>query len=263
MLNFLQHLGAWTLKLFEITGRVTLFAGSAFRGMVSPHFSLSNFLHQLMHVGFFSLPVVGVTAIFTGAVLALQSYSGFSRFSAESAIATVVVLSITRELGPVLAGLMVAGRTGASMAAELGTMRVTEQIDALVTLSAPPVPYLISPRILAGVISLPLLVIIADIVGIYGGYLVSTHLLGFNAAAYLKNTFNYLETIDVVSGLIKAGVFGYIITLMGCDHGYHSKGGAQGVGQATTMAVVSASMLILLSNYFITDIFFTPSNKGG
>ncbi|MEK9843333.1 ABC transporter permease, partial [Thalassospira sp.] len=177
-------------------------------------------------------------------VLALQSYSGFSRFSAESAVATVVVISMTRELGPVLAGLMVAGRVGAAIAAEIGTMRVTEQIDALVTLSTNPFKYLVVP-------------LIGDIIGVLGGYLVGVNKLGFNDGSYIRNTFQYLEQLDVISGLVKAAVFGFIITLMGCYHGYHSRGGAQGVGQATTNAVVSSSILILISNYIVTELFFT------
>jgi phospholipid/cholesterol/gamma-HCH transport system permease protein len=189
-------------------------------------------------------------------VLALQSYTGFARFSAEGAVATVVVLSVTRELGPVIAGLMVAGRIGASIAAEIGTMRVTEQIDALHTLSTNPMKYLVAPRLIAGAVTLPMLVVVADIIGVFGGYIVGVYKLDFNAAVYLKQTFDYLEFMDVFSGLVKASVFGFIITLMGCYHGYKSEGGAQGVGRATTNAVVSASILILIFNYAITEIFF-------
>ena len=189
-------------------------------------------------------------------VLALQSYTGFSRFNAESAVATVVVLSVTRELGPVIAGLMVAGRVGAAMAAEIGTMRVTDQIDALTTLSTDPLRYLVLPRLLAGLLTLPALVFVADIIGVFGGYLVGTYKLSFNPVNYLTQTEQYLETIDVVSGLVKAAVFGFIVALMGCYHGYNSRGGAEGVGQATTYAVVSASILILLSNYMLTEAFF-------
>jgi phospholipid/cholesterol/gamma-HCH transport system permease protein len=210
----------------------------------------------MLDIGFYSLPVVGMTAIFTGMVLALQSYTGFARFNAESAIATVVVLSVTRELGPVLAGLMVAGRIGASIAAEIGTMRVTEQIDALATLSTNPFKYLVAPRVIAATLMLPLLVLIADIIGVLGGYIIGVYQLGFNASSYIRLTWEFLEPIDVISGLTKAAVFGFLIALMGCYHGYHSSGGAQGVGQATTNAVVSASILILASNYLITAIFF-------
>jgi phospholipid/cholesterol/gamma-HCH transport system permease protein len=210
----------------------------------------------MLDIGYFSLPVVGLTALFTGMVLALQSYTGFARFSAEGAVATVVVLSVTRELGPVIAGLMVAGRIGASIAAEIGTMRVTEQIDALHTLSTNPMKYLVAPRLIAGAVTLPMLVVVADIIGVFGGYIVGVYKLDFNAAVYLKQTFDYLEFMDVFSGLVKASVFGFIITLMGCYHGYKSEGGAQGVGRATTNAVVSASILILIFNYAITEIFF-------
>lgn len=197
-----------------------------------------------------------MTAIFSGAVLSLQSYTGFSRFSAESSIATVVVLAITRELGPVLAGLMVAGRVGASIAAEIGTMKVTEQIDALYTLSTDPIKYLATPRIIAGLISLPALVLIGDVIGVMGGFLVSVYKLGFNASFYIANTYKYLETIDVVSGLIKAAVFGFIITSISCYNGFYCEKGAKGVGKSTTKAVVTSSVLILLSNYFLTEIFF-------
>jgi phospholipid/cholesterol/gamma-HCH transport system permease protein len=190
-------------------------------------------------------------------VLALQSYTGFARFSAQGAVANLVVLSVTRELGPVLAGLMVAGRIGAATAAEIGTMRVTDQIDALSTLSTDPMKYLVAPRLLAGCIALPLLVIVADILGVLGGYIVSTLKLGFNSATYLTNTMNFVQTEDVVSGLAKAAVFGFVIALLGCFQGYRSRGGAQGVGAATTAAVVGASILILAFDYVLTEVFFS------
>ena len=255
-MNFLANIGSFFLIFLSHTGRIFIFAARALLAIFRPPFYLKNTIHQMIEIGFYSLPVVGLTAIFTGAVLALQSYSGFSRFSAESAIATVVVLSITRELGPVLAGLMVAGRVGASIAAEIGTMKVTEQIDALTTLSTNPIKYLVSPRIISGIIMLPLLVIIADIIGIFGGYLVAVHSLNFNSEVYIQNTFKYLHSSDVTQGLIKASVFGFIITWIGSYFGYNSNKGAQGVGNATTSAVVLSSILILLCNYFITQIFF-------
>jgi phospholipid/cholesterol/gamma-HCH transport system permease protein len=255
-MNFLAVLGNVVLSAFGVIGRISIFTGRALQQLVVPPFYFRQLLRQMLEIGFYSLPVVGLTAIFTGAVLALQSYTGFSRFNAESSIAAVVVISITRELGPVLAGLMVAGRVGASMAAEIATMRVTEQIDALSLLSTNPFKYLIAPRLLAGILMLPALVVIADIIGVYGGYLVSIHKLGFNPSSYLKTTFDFVQTKDVVSGLVKASVFGFIITLMGCYHGFNSARGAQGVGQATTNAVVSASILILLFNYLITELFF-------
>lgn len=256
-MNFLAPIGRVFLAFLESAGRLTLFTFHAFAGMFRPPFYFRMLFRQMVEIGYYSLPVIGLTAIFTGAVLALQSYSGFSRFSAESSIAIVVVLSITRELGPVLAGLMVAGRIGAAYAAEIGTMRVTEQIDALTTLSTDPHKYLVLPRLIAGLLMLPVLVLVGDIIGVMGGYLVSVNELGFSPGPYLKSTWDFLEAKDVISGLVKASVFGFIVTLMGCYHGFHSKGGAQGVGAATTQAVVSASILILFSNYFLTNLFFS------
>ncbi|GAB6053466.1 ABC transporter permease [Magnetospira thiophila] len=256
MINPLRPIGRASLATLATAGRLTLFTGEALSHCVRPHFYMHNILRAIIEIGYFSLPVVGLTALFAGMVLALQSYTGFARFSAEGAVANVVVLSLTRELGPVLAGLMVAGRIGASMAAEIGTMRVTEQIDALTTLSTNPMKYLVAPRLIAGITMLPFLVFVADIVGVFGGYLVAVYKLGFNPSNYLQSTWDFLEVQDVVSGLVKAGVFGFLCTLMGCYHGYNSKGGAQGVGTATTNAVVSASILILCFDYILTEIFF-------
>jgi len=257
MTNFLQPIGGAILAALERVGRITLFTAEALAGAVRPPFFFRLIARQLVDVGYYSLPVVGLTAIFTGMVLVLQSYTGFTRFNAESAIPNVVVISLTRELGPVLAGLMVAGRVGAAMAAEIGTMRVTEQIDALSTLSTNPLKYLVVPRLIAGLISLPVLVAIADIIGVFGGYVIAIYKLGFNSTTYIKNTVDFVTTLDVVSGLVKAAVFGFIVALMGCYNGYHSRGGAQGVGAATTNAVVSASILILVFNYALTEAFFS------
>jgi phospholipid/cholesterol/gamma-HCH transport system permease protein len=255
-LDVLAAIGRGVTSAARTAGAVTLFAASGLMHMVRPPFYPRMMIRALLEIGYFSLPVVALTAVFTGMVLALQSYTGFSRFSAQSAIANLVVLSMTRELGPVLAGLMVAGRVGAAMAAELGTMRVTDQIDALSTLSTNPMKYLVAPRLLAGIIALPLLVLIGDILGVMGGFIVSTLKLGFNTSVYLTNTVNFVQTDDVVSGLVKAAVFGFLIALMGCYQGYNSKGGAQGVGAATTSAVVSASILILAFDYVLTEMFF-------
>ena len=250
-------IGSGALGLAAALGGIVAFALRALgRGLTPPYFP-RQYLRQFLDIGYYSLPVVGLTAIFTGAVLALQSYTGFQRFQAESAIATIVVLSVVRELGPVLAGLMVAGRVGAAMAAELGTMRVTEQIDALTTLSTDPYRYLIMPRLVGGLVMLPLLVVVADVIGVMGGYLIATLKLGFGSVEYLNNTFRYLETVDVVSGLTKAAVFGFIVALMGCYHGFYSRRGAQGVGVATTRAVVTASIMILTANYIVTELFFS------
>lgn len=257
MINPLAALGRVTLSLFEAIGRVTLFALTGLAHAVRPPFFWRNYARHMVEIGYLSLPVVALTTLFSGMVLALQSYSGFSRFSAEGAVAMVVVLSITRELAPVLAGLMVAGRIGAAMAAEIGTMRVTEQIDALEALSTNPYSYLVAPRIVAGLLMMPVLVLVGDIIGVFGGYIVGVSKLGFNASNYLTQTWDVLETEDVVSGLTKAAVYGFIVTLMGCYHGYHSTGGAQGVGRATTQAVVSSAILILIANYFVTELFFS------
>jgi len=247
MLDFVASTGRLTLAFVASTGRMALFALTALSHVFRPPFYAGLLARQLINIGYYSLPVVGLTAIFTGMVLALQSYSGFQRFNAESAIATVVVISMVRELGPVIGGLMVAGRVGAAIAAEIGTMRVTDQIDALTTLSTNPFKYLIVPRILAGLISLPVLVLVADIIGVFGGFIVGTVKLHFNASSYLHQTFTYLT---------EAAVFGFVVTLTGCYHGYHSRGGAQGVGAATTYAVVSGSILILLVNYLLTSLLF-------
>lgn len=255
-MNPLAAIGSTFLTFLVAIGRLAMFAGTAIGHCARPPVYPRLIGRQLLEIGYYSLPVVGLTTLFSGMVLALQSYTGFARFSAESAVATVVVLSMTRELAPVLAGLMVAGRVGAAMAAEIGTMRVTEQIDALTTLSTNPFKYLIAPRLIAGTLSLPVLVLVGDIVGVFGGYVVGVYKLDFNAGTYIQSTIQFLEQIDVVSGLVKAAVFGFIVSLMGCYHGYHSRGGAQGVGAATTNAVVTASIMILIANYVITEMFF-------
>ncbi len=256
ILDGLAALGRGAIGLVRGTGAVALFAAEGLSHLVRPPFHARQFWRAFIEVAWFSLPVVALTAVFTGMVLALQSYTGFARFNAEGAVANVVVLSITRELGPVLAGLMVAGRIGAAFAAEIGTMRVTDQIDALTTLSTNPMKYLVAPRLLAGTLALPLLVVVADTLGVMGGWLVGTTQLGFSSGAYLKATFDFVEPWDVISGLIKAAVFGFVVTLMGCWFGYHSGGGAQGVGRATTSAVVTASILILSADYVLTALFF-------
>ena len=244
------------LGALQGVGAVVLFALEGVSHLFRPPFYSRLFLRHVVEIGYYSLPVVALTAIFTGMVLALQTYTGFARFNAEGAVANVVVLSITRELGPVIAGLMVAGRIGASFAAEIGTMRVTDQIDALTTLSTNPMKYLVAPRLLAGTVALPFLVLIADILGVMGGWLIGTAKLGFSSAGYLRATLDFMQTMDVVSGLVKASVFGFVIALMGCWCGYNSRGGAQGVGAAATSAVVISSILILALDYIITEMFF-------
>lgn len=254
--GFLASVGRSVIGLCTSVGRVMLFGAQTLSHMVRPPFYPAELGRQLLYIGYFSLPVVGLTALFTGGALALQIYAGGARFSAESVVPQIVAIGMVRELGPVLGGLMVAGRVSASIAAELGTMRVTEQIDALTTLSTNPFKYLVAPRVLAATIAMPILAFIGDIIGIMGGFLVGTQRLDFNAGTYINNTVDFLETGDVTSGLIKAAVFGFIIALMGCYQGYHSGRGAQGVGRATTNAVVTASILILASNYVLTELLF-------
>src|SRR5271155_49213 len=255
-MNIFAPIGRVFLAFLAETGRLTLFTFSALTNCVRAPIYWRMLGQQMMRIGYFSLPVVGLTAFFTGGALALQIYVGSNRFGVESVVPNIVVLGITRELGPVIAGLMVAGRVAAAIAAELGTMRVTEQIDALTTLSTNPMKYLVVPRLVAAVVTLPLLVLVADAIGVFGGYVVSTESLGFVGATYIKNTVDFVTNGDVSSGVIKAAVFGFVIALMGCYNGFHSKGGAQGVGAATTNAVVSSSILILAANYFLTSILF-------
>ncbi len=248
--------GATVIRLFAAVGRVALFAWTSLVRAVTPPYYPSRLLEQLLLIGWFSLPVVGLTAIFTGAALAQQIYVGGSRFNAQSTVPAIVVIGFVRELGPVLVGLMMAGRVSSAMAAELGTMRVTEQLDALATLRTDAHRFLIAPRLLASVIAMPLLVLIANGIGIFGGYLLAVYKLGFNATRYLETSRRFLEADDLAMSLIKAAVFGFFIALMGCYHGYRSAGGAAGVGKATTNAVVSAFILILLSNLIITVLAF-------
>ncbi len=256
-MNFLAAIGRTILTLAENAGRFALFAANALSHLVRPPFFWRLFFAQAMRIGYYSLPVVALTAFFTGAVFALQIHYGGSNLNSETIVATIVTLGITRELGPVLTGLMVAGRISAAIAAELGSMRVTEQIDALTTLSTNPYKYLVVPRLLAAIMTLPLLVLIADAIGIMGGFIVGTQALGFSAGVYIKETSDFLTLEVIRAGMIKAAIFGFIIAIIGSFQGFHSQGGAQGVGRAATNAVVISSILILASNYVMTSIFFS------
>jgi phospholipid/cholesterol/gamma-HCH transport system permease protein len=255
--NLLAIIGRVVLGTLQDVGQLAVFTWHGVSHCFRPPIFGRLVLAQMMRIGYFSLPVVALTTFFTGGVLALQIYYGGNEFNSESIVATIVALGITRELGPVMAGLMIAGRVSAAIAAELGTMRVTEQIDALTTLSTNPYKYLVAPRLIAAVLTLPLLVFVADVIGIFGGFVVGTQTLEFNPGVYVKTTVDFLDMDDVTSGMIKSSVFGFIIALMGCFHGFNSKGGAQGVGRATTNAVVMSSILILASNYLMTSLFFS------
>jgi len=252
----IENLGAIVKEPIEKIGQIIILFYSTIKWLIRPPFEIKNILKQMLEIGINSLPVVLITAIFTGMVLALQSYTGFKRFGAEGLVGSVVALSMTRELGPVLTAFIVAGRAGAAMAAELGTMRVTEQIDALETLATNPIKYLIVPRFFSGLIMLPCLTVIADIVGIIGGYLVTVVLLGANATTYMRMTWDYLEIQDIYNGLIKAFFFGASLSLISCYKGFYTEGGAEGVGKATTGAVVLSFMAILVSDYFLSAWLF-------
>ncbi len=254
-MNPFRWIGAATLVTLAEIGRLFLFSGRVIASAFTPPWYMREIGRQMLRVGFYSLPVTGLAAVFIGAALALNIYEGGSRYGAEQFVPNVVVLGITRELGAVITGLMLAGRVSAGIAAEIGAMRVTEQIDALETLSAPPARYLYAPRLIAALLTLPLLVLIADIIGVMGGWLVSVYGLGFDSTVYLRNTLDFVERGDVLAGLIKAVVFGGVIALMGCYQGDRSQAGATGVGRAATLSMVGAAVVVLAFNYMLSTLF--------
>jgi phospholipid/cholesterol/gamma-HCH transport system permease protein len=257
IMGALQGLGRFALSSLAGTGRLVLFAGSSLGHCTRPPIYWRIMVRQLVDIGFYSLPVVGLTAIFTGMVLALQSHTGFSRFEAESAVATIVVLSMTRELGPVLAGLMVAGRVGASMAAEIGTMRVTEQIDALESLGRSPGSHLIVPRVLAGFIMIPVLVVLADVMGIFAGWFSMKMVLPITNQDFTYGARSFWRSFDATYSVIKAFFFAGSITIIACYMGFNTQQGADGVGRATTSAVVASSVLILLLDVVLANLLLS------
>ena len=258
ILDIFSKIGLLVFAFFNRLGTLTLLITRVSAVGVTKPFYINEIMAQFFRIGYKSLPVVGLTAFFTGGALALQIFEGGSRFNAQSAVPSIVAIAMVRELGPVLGGLMVAGRVAAAMAAEIGTMKVTEQLDALKTLSTDPVKYLVFPRVIASCVSLPILVAVGNAIGIMGGLFVGISRLNFNSNSYLHNTIEFLTISDVVSGLTKAAVFGFIISVMGCYHGFNATQGAEGVGRATTNAVVSSSIIILASNYFLTELLFKP-----
>jgi len=256
MNNWLEKMGENVFLLMSEMGKVIIFLSQTLRWTFSSPFYVKNVLKQMEVIGVNSVPVVMTTAISTGMVLALQSYTGFKRFGAESLIGAVVSLSMTRELGPVLTGLMVAGRAGASMAAELGTMKVTEQIDALTTLATNPMKYLVVPRFVASTVMMFFLTVLGMMIGVTGGYFVGVKVLGTNPTTYINQSIDNTQVTDIWYGLIKALVFGAVIGLIGCYKGFTTEGGAEGVGKATTGAVVISCMLILILDYFLSALLW-------
>ena len=256
-MKLLALIGSVVLAFLANIGRIAIFAFQTLTFIIRPPFYVREFLSALLNIGWLSLPVVGLTAVFTGGALALQIYAGGSRFNAEAVVPQIVAVGMVRELGPVLVGLMIAARVTSSIAAEIATMKVTEQIDALVTLSTHPMKYLTVPRVMAAVIVVPLLVGVGDVIGIFGGYAVATGTLGFNPAGYIRNTVDFLEPLDIISSLTKGAVFGFSAALMGCYHGMNSGRGAMGVGRATKSAVEGAAVMILAANFVLTGVFFS------
>ena len=255
--GMLGAIGRSAADLLGAVGQLAAFTAQSLYALVRPPYFWREFAAQIIQIGWLSLPVVGLTALFTGGALALQIYAGGARFSAEFAVPSITAIGMVRELGPVLGGLMVAARVASSIAAEIGTMKVSEQIDALRTLATDPLRYLVAPRLLAATVSMPVLVAVGDSIGIMGGYLVGITRLGFDSGTYLRTTIEFLEFWDVASGLVKGAVFGFLVALSGCFFGMSSGRGAQGVGEATKSAVVLASILILASNYILTEAFFS------
>jgi phospholipid/cholesterol/gamma-HCH transport system permease protein len=241
---------------FEEMGRFFQMVGRIFAWTPRRPYDLRELFRQMVKVGFNSIPVVFLTAMFTGMVMALQMFTVLRRINAESFVGSGVSLSMVRELAPVLTGLIVSGRAGSAMGAELGTMRVTEQIDALEVMATDPVHYLVVPRVWASTIMLPLLVLMGNGVGILGGYLVAVILMGANPVTYTDRSFQFMDLNDVFSGLIKAAVFGFLLAAVGCQQGFYTSGGAEGVGRSTTAAVVVASIAILVADFFLTRLLF-------
>ena len=256
MIKLLNFLGSHFLSIVNISGSITMMFFDTVRLFFVPPFRLKLLFKQIEFIGINSLSVIVLTGSFTGMVFAFQSYIGFQQFGAEQIVGTVVALGMARELGPVLSAIMVAARAGSAMTAEIGTMKVTEQVDALNALGVDPVQYLFVPRILAGFIVMPMLNAIAVFCGIVGGFVVSISVLGINKTLYIEYMFQYIELGDFMNGMVKAFVFGGIVTLVGCYKGYMTTGGAEGVGKSTTQSVVMACVMILIFDYVLTAFMF-------
>jgi phospholipid/cholesterol/gamma-HCH transport system permease protein len=254
--NLVAGLGDYFMDFIRYTGGLTVLLGQTIFWIPLPPFRRKQLFEQMSKIGVDSLPIVSLISLFTGMVLALQSAYQMKKFSAEMYIASLVVFSMVRELGPVLTALIVAGRVGASITAELGTMKVTEQIDALETLATNPIKYLVVPRFLALMIMLPILTLYSDIIGIFGGYVIGVYKLGISHAMYMKNTWQPLKYKDLFTGLIKSYFFAIIICIVACYEGMTAKGGAEGVGRSTTSSVVVSFILIIAWDCFFTALFY-------
>jgi phospholipid/cholesterol/gamma-HCH transport system permease protein len=255
----IDFFGGLIINTCNTLGRFTLFCSHTMTVLMTTRLKIQKFIAQIERIGVGSLAIVLITGASAGAVLAIQMYKGFKQLGSQEFMGPVIALSMTRELGPVLTGLMVTGRVGSSIAAEIGTMSITEQIDALRTLCINPYQYLVVPRVLAGIFILPFLALISMVVGVFGGYLVSVYILEINGEQFLINMRNFIEFSDVLGGLFKASVFGFILTLIGSYKGYTTVGGARGVGIATTQSVVVGSITIIIADYFLTLLLFGPS----
>ena len=256
MSSIINFIGLSFYSFIEEMGKMLIFFIQVVKWTFIPPFKIKNLIKQMETIGVNSFFVVVLTGIFSGMVLALESYYAFHMFRAESLVGVTVALSLTRELGPVLAALMVTARAGSSMAAELGTMRVTEQIDALEVMAVNPLQYLIVPRVIAGIIMMPLLTVMVDFIGVIGGYFIGVHVLNINEGLFWAKIYQYVKIEDLYNGLIKALFFGFILSFIGCYTGYNTSGGAQGVGKSTTKSVVISSVLILMSDYILTAYLF-------
>jgi phospholipid/cholesterol/gamma-HCH transport system permease protein len=256
MRNLLEGLGRYFIGFLRYAGGVSILMGETLFWIPIPPLRRRQIVEQMSRIGVDSLPIVTLISLFTGMVLALQSAYQMQKISAEMYIASLVALSMTRELGPVLSALIVAGRVGASITAELGTMNVTEQIDALRALATNPIKYLVVPRFIALIVMLPLLTVYADIVGILGGYTVATSKLNISSSMYMRMTWQPLKYKDFFTGLIKSFFFAIIICIIACFEGMTTEGGAEGVGKATTSSVVTSFILIIASDCFLTALFY-------
>ncbi len=256
MIKLINFTGMMVYDFIAEMGKMFLFFLEVLKWTFIPPFKFKNLIKQMEFIGVNSLFVVILTGVFSGMVLALESYYAFHMFRAESLVGATVALSLTRELGPVLGALMVTARAGSAMAAELGTMKVTEQIDAMEVMAVNPIQYLIVPRVIAGIIVMPLLTIIVDLIGVIGGYFIGVKVLNINEGLFLAKIYQFVDTGDLYNGLIKSLFFGFILAFIGCFFGYFTDGGAEGVGKSTTRAVVVSSVLILMADYILTAYLF-------